>query len=88
VATIIGVHSFRGGTGESSSTASRSALTAAHGRRVGDIHDRVRTYGCDVAVLSQSDDLMRLGSEGVVSLRNPDQPLTAQYRALARHVLP
>ena len=51
---------------------------------------RVRaTYDCDVeAVLPHSDDLMRLGSEGVFSLRYPDHELTALYRMLADRVLP
>ena len=51
---------------------------------------RVRaTYDCDVAaVLPHSDDLMRLGSDGVFSLINPDHELTALYRTLADRVLP
>ena len=50
---------------------------------------RVRaTYDCDVAaVLPHSDDLMRLGSEGVFSLINPDHELTALYRTLADRIL-
>lgn len=47
------------------------------------------TYACEVAaVLPHSDDLMRLGSEGVFALRYPDHPLTEQYRLLAQHVVP
>jgi len=54
------------------------------------VAERVRaTYDCDVAaVLPHSDDLMRLASEGVFSLHNPDHPLTALYRELAAHVVP
>jgi MinD-like ATPase involved in chromosome partitioning or flagellar assembly len=54
------------------------------------VAERVRaTYDCDVAaVIPHSDDLMRLGSEGVFSLRNPDHELSARYRTLARHVVP
>ncbi|MGH3115824.1 MAG: MinD/ParA family ATP-binding protein [Gaiellales bacterium] len=54
------------------------------------VAERVRTaYGCEVAaVLPHSDDLMRLGSEGVFSLRNPDHELTAAYRTLANRVIP
>ncbi len=54
------------------------------------VAERVRaTYGCDVAaVLPHSDDLMRLGSEGVFSLLNPDHELSALYRSLARRVVP
>jgi septum site-determining protein MinD len=45
-------------------------------------------YGCEVlAVLPHSDELMSLASEGVFSLRNPDHPLTAEYRRLARHLV-
>jgi septum site-determining protein MinD len=46
---------------------------------------RVRdAYGCEVAdVLPHSDDLMRLASEGVFSLRFPDHPLTERYRRIA-----
>lgn len=47
------------------------------------------TYACQVAaVLPHSDDLMRLGSEGVFALKHPDHPLTEQYRLLAQHVVP
>ena len=54
------------------------------------VAERVRaTYDCEVAaVLPHSDDLMRLGSEGVFSLRNPDHELTALYRSLAQLVIP
>jgi MinD-like ATPase involved in chromosome partitioning or flagellar assembly len=47
------------------------------------------TYDVDVAaVLPHSDDLMRLGSEGVFVLQNPDHGLTALYRTLADRVIP
>jgi MinD-like ATPase involved in chromosome partitioning or flagellar assembly len=47
------------------------------------------TYDVEVAaVLPHSDDLMRLGSEGVFALQNPDHELTGLYRALAGRVLP
>jgi MinD-like ATPase involved in chromosome partitioning or flagellar assembly len=54
------------------------------------VAERVRTtYDCDVAaVLPHSDDLMRLGSEGVFCLRDPDHELTALYRELADRVVP
>ena len=44
----------------------------------------VRLRGRDV--LPHSDDLMRLASEGVFSLRYPDHPLSARYRAIADRV--
>ncbi len=37
----------------------------------------------DVTVLPHCDELMTLASEGIFSLRFPDHPLSAQYRALA-----
>jgi septum site-determining protein MinD len=50
---------------------------------------RVRdAYGCDVAdVLPHSDDLMRLASEGVFSLRYPEHPLTERYRRIAASLI-
>jgi len=41
-------------------------------------------YGCLVAaVLPHSDDLMRLASEGIFAVRNPDHPLSDLYRKVA-----
>jgi septum site-determining protein MinD len=53
------------------------------------VAERVReAYGCDVAaVLPHSDDLMRLASEGVFSLRYPDHPLTTRYRDIAADLI-
>lgn len=52
--------------------------------------ERVRaTYDCEVAaVLPHSDDLMRLGSEGIFVLRNPEDELTGMYRVLADRIVP
>ena len=52
------------------------------------VEERVRAaYGCDVAaVLPHSDDLMRLASEGVFSLRFPAHPLADLYRQVAGRV--
>jgi septum site-determining protein MinD len=45
-------------------------------------------YGCDVvAVLPHSDELMRLASEGIFSIRYPDHPLTSEYRRVARRLV-
>lgn len=54
-----------------------------------DIARRVsEAYGCPVAdVLPHSDDLMRLASEGVFSLRFPDHPLSERYRRIAASLL-
>lgn len=53
------------------------------------VADRVRqTYGCEVAaVLPHSDDLMSLASDGIFSLRYPDHPLAAEYRAIAARLV-
>ncbi len=52
--------------------------------------ERVRAaYDCEVAaVLPHSDDLMRLGSEGIFVIRNPDDELTDLYRVLADRIVP
>jgi MinD-like ATPase involved in chromosome partitioning or flagellar assembly len=42
------------------------------------------TYGCEVAaVLPHSEDLMELGSAGILSLRQPDHLLAGLYRQVA-----
>ena len=42
------------------------------------------TYGCEVAaVLPHSEDLMELGSAGILVVRNPGHPLVAMYQAVA-----
>ena len=47
------------------------------------------TYDCHVAaVLPHSDDLMRLGSDGIFVVRHPDHPLSDLYRDLAAYVVP
>lgn len=53
------------------------------------VAERVRqTYGCEVAaVLPHSDDLMSLASDGIFSLRYPDHPLAAEYRAIAARLV-
>ena len=52
------------------------------------VESRVReAYGCDVAaVLPHSDELMRLASAGVFSLRFPAHPMTDLYRQVATRV--
>lgn len=52
------------------------------------VEERVRAaYGCEVAaVLPHSDDLMRLASAGVFSLRFPNHALTDLYRRVATSV--
>jgi septum site-determining protein MinD len=48
LATIISVHSFRGGTGKSNTTANVAALLAAQGRRVGVIDTDIQSPGIHV----------------------------------------
>jgi septum site-determining protein MinD len=46
-------------------------------------------YGCPVAaVLPHSDELMRLASEGIFTIRNPDHPLSDLYRKVAANLVP
>jgi MinD-like ATPase involved in chromosome partitioning or flagellar assembly len=46
------------------------------------------SYDCEVAaVLPHSDDLMRLGSEGIFVLRHSEHELSQRYRALAGRVM-
>jgi MinD-like ATPase involved in chromosome partitioning or flagellar assembly len=56
----------------------------------GAVAESVRsTYAVDVAaVLPHSDELMRLGSEGVFVLQEPEHELSDLYRALAGRVVP
>ncbi len=57
--------------------------TAAVARRVEE------AYGCPVAaVLPHSDELMRLASEGIFVLRNPDHELSDLYRRVAGSLVP
>jgi len=48
LATIVSVHSFRGGTGKSNTTANVAALLAAEGRRVGVIDTDIQSPGIHV----------------------------------------
>src|SRR5215203_1367180 len=48
MATIISVHSFRGGTGKSNTTANLAALLAAQGRRVGVIDTDIQSPGIHI----------------------------------------
>jgi len=48
MARIIAIHSFRGGTGKSNTTANLAALLAAEGRRVGVIDTDIQSPGIHV----------------------------------------
>jgi septum site-determining protein MinD len=48
MATIISIHSFRGGTGKSNTTANLAALMAASGRRVGVVDSDIQSPGIHV----------------------------------------
>ena len=51
---IISIHSFRGGTGKSNTTANISALLAAEGQRVGVIDTDIQSPG--IHILFQLDE--------------------------------
>ena len=54
---IISIHSFRGGTGKSNSTANIAALLAAEGRRVGIVDTDIQSPGLHVLFGLSEDDL-------------------------------
>jgi MinD-like ATPase involved in chromosome partitioning or flagellar assembly len=57
LAAIISVHSFRGGTGKSNTTANLAALFAAAGKRVGVIDTDIQSPGIHVLFGLQEDDM-------------------------------
>jgi MinD-like ATPase involved in chromosome partitioning or flagellar assembly len=57
LATIISVHSFRGGTGKSNTTANVAALLAAGGRRVGVIDTDIQSPGIHVLFGLAGDEI-------------------------------
>jgi MinD-like ATPase involved in chromosome partitioning or flagellar assembly len=57
VATIVSVHSFRGGTGKSNTTANLSALVAGRGLRVGVIDADIQSPGIHVLFGLAGDDV-------------------------------
>jgi MinD-like ATPase involved in chromosome partitioning or flagellar assembly len=57
VATIVSVHSFRGGTGKSNTTANLAACLAASGRRVGVIDADIQSPGIHVLFGLSGDDV-------------------------------
>lgn len=54
---IISIHSFRGGTGKSNTTANVSTLLAAEGRRVGVIDTDIQSPGIHVLFGMEEDDM-------------------------------
>ena len=54
---IISVHSFRGGTGKSNTTANLAALLAADGRRVGIVDTDISSPGIHVLFGLEEDDI-------------------------------
>ena len=54
---IISVHSFRGGTGKSNTTANLSALIASHGLRVGVVDTDIQSPGIHVLFGLEEDDM-------------------------------
>ena len=57
MATIVSVHSFRGGTGKSNTTANLAALTAAAGHRVGVIDGDIQSPGIHVLFGFSGDEV-------------------------------
>jgi septum site-determining protein MinD len=57
VATIVSVHSFRGGTGKSNTTANLAAIVAAAGRRVGVIDGDIQSPGIHVLFGMAGEDV-------------------------------
>lgn len=57
MATIVSVHSFRGGTGKSNTTANLAACLAASGRRVGVIDADIQSPGIHVLFGLSGDDV-------------------------------
>jgi MinD-like ATPase involved in chromosome partitioning or flagellar assembly len=57
MARIISIHSFRGGTGKSNTTANLAALLAAEGRRVGVVDTDIQSPGIHVLFGLHEDDM-------------------------------
>jgi MinD-like ATPase involved in chromosome partitioning or flagellar assembly len=55
---IVSVHSFRGGTGKSNTTANLAALIAARGRRVGVVDTDIASPGIHVLLNLQEDQIV------------------------------
>jgi len=57
VAKIISIHSFRGGTGKSNTTANLAAVLAAHGQRVGVIDTDIQSPGIHILFGLSGDEI-------------------------------
>jgi Mrp family chromosome partitioning ATPase len=57
VATILSVHSFRGGTGKSNTTANLAAVVAGRGKRVGVIDTDIQSPGIHVLFGLEGDEV-------------------------------
>ena len=55
---IVSIHSFRGGTGKSNSTANLAALVARHGNRVGIVDTDIQSPGIHV-LFGFNEDMMK-----------------------------
>ena len=58
MAQIVSVHSFRGGTGKSNTTANLSALIAAEGRRVGVVDTDIQSPGIHVLFGLREEEML------------------------------
>ncbi len=57
MATIVSVHSFRGGTGKSNTTANLAAILASDGHRVGVIDTDIQSPGIHVILGLSGDEI-------------------------------
>lgn len=73
---IISIHSFRGGTGKSNTTANVAAVLAGEGRHVAVVDTDVQSPGIHV-----------LFGGGIFVLTNPDHVLTGLYRQVAHSLI-
>jgi hypothetical protein len=90
VATIVSVHSFRGGTGKSNTTANLAVVLAAEGRRVGVIDTDIQSPGIHIlfglageAITASLNDFLWHGRDITDAARDVTPNLGASHGGLA-----
>lgn len=86
MAKIISVHSFRGGTGKSNTTANVTALLAARGLRVGVVDTDIQSPGIHVLFGLSEDDMTHSLNDylwGKCEIKDAALDVTPALRALA-----
>ncbi len=81
---IISVHSFRGGTGKSNTTANLAALLAAGGRRVGVVDTDIQSPGIHVLFGLKDEKLPRALNDylwGKCKIEQAAHDVTARWGA-------